>query len=254
MTAARPLSPNELAFVDQLLSQPKHDAGAAYLHVYKCSKATARTSGAKMLARSWVKAEIARRKKERNVEQNLSVTDLLQELRNVVTADPRELMEYRRGACRFCHGFGHRYQRTPNEYRIALEAYKANNIINAKAGLAPLDPLGASFDTQGGIGYNPTVKPHKGCPECFGNGEGYSYVKDSRTVSKAAARLYAGIKETTAGVEIKTRAVDKSVHLLMQNMGMLEPDPDKGKETPAQKAAAVRELLQQAGATVGRPK
>lgn len=251
----KPLNANELAFIDRLLCQEKQDATAAYEYVYGCSHESASVNGSRMIARPSVKAEIARRRKERNVELNLSVADLLQELRNVVTADPRELMEYRRGACRFCHGYMNLYQRKPSEYKADLDAYKAANAsAAAKAGGPALDPLGEHFDMQGGIGFNPNRKPVKTCPECFGEGAGYSYIKDSRTVSKAAARLYAGIKETTAGVEIRTRAVDKSVQLLMQNMGMLEPDPEKGKATAADKAAEVRALLQQAGATIGKPR
>lgn len=242
----KPLNANELAFIDRLLCQEKQDATAAYEYVYGCSHESASVNGSRMIARPSVKAEIARRRKERNVELNLSVADLLQELRNVVTADPRELMEYRRGACRFCHGWNHEYQRTPNEYRQAVETWR---LLHKED-----DPMGVNFPAQGGIGFNPHKKPVRACPECFGEGAGYTHIKDSRTVSKAAARLYAGIKETTAGVEIRTRAVDKSVQLLMQNMGMLEPDPEKGKATAADKAAEVRALLQQAGATIGKPR
>ena len=247
------LNENELAFIDRLLSREKHDAAAAYKHVYGCNANTAKVNGSRLLKKRHVAAEIARRKTERNAELNLSVADLLQELRNVVTADPRELMEYRRGACRYCYGHQHLYQRTPAEYKRARDQYTTDNEAAAKRGDKALDPLGLAFDMQGGIGFNPNKKAVRACPECFGEGAGYSYIKDSRTVSKAAARLYAGIKETANGVEIKTRAVDKSVQLLMQNMGMLEPDPDKGKSTPADKAAEVRALLQQAGATVGKP-
>lgn len=250
------LSPEERMFLDILLAQVKRDQAAAYAKAFGCSLKLAAVRATRLLKRKDIKDEIARMRKELMGHLHLNTNDLLKELRSVIVADPRELMEYRRGACRYCHGFDYRYMRTPAEYRADLAAYHAENLRAHKdpKRKTPLDPLGALFDPQGGVGFNPTLKPDKDCPECFGQGQGYSYIKDSRTVSKAAARLFMGVKETgTGGIEIKTRPTDKSVELLMRHLGMLDPDREDGKQTAEQKAAAVRALLEQAGATVGKP-
>lgn len=249
------LTPNELAFISELLLQKKHDATAAYLRVFGCARSTAKANGGKMYRKDNVQAEIKKRRAQAVKEAGLDHADILRELHAVVTADPRELMEYRRGACRFCHGFEHRYQFTPNEYRQAKEDYLLRNqqAHDKSAGRVALDPLGALFDVRGGVGFNPTEKPHKRCPECFGQGVGYSYVKDSRTVSAAAARLFVAVKETKDGVEIKTRSTDKSVELMMRHLGMLDAGNAGDKKTPAQLAAEIQALMQQAGATIGGP-
>ncbi len=252
--AATPLiSENESAFLDLLLSQEKRDAGAAYQAVYKCSDKSAPVQASKMLAKPKIRDELKRRRAALAQKLNLTAADILGELRDVIVADPRELMEYRIGACRFCYGHGHQYQRTPNEYRQAIEAYRESNAAAVAAGKGEPDPCGLHFDAKGGVGYNRTTKPHKACPECHGLGVGYSYLKDSRTVSKAAARLFVAVEDTANGTKIKTRSADKSVELLMRHLGMLDPDRDDGKVSPEEKANEIKALLKEAGATVGRP-
>lgn len=241
--AAPPLNPNQTLFVEYLLAEEKLDATAAYLKVYKCKPSAAMTGACKLMADPRVKALVEARKAERLEQLGMTSGEILKELRAVVTADPRELMEYRRGACRYCHGAGHLYQRTPAEYRRDLAEHMRK--------MGESDPLGLKFDVQGGVGYNRTVAAHPDCPECFGEGEGYSYPKDSRTLSPAAARLFAGVKQTKDGIEIKSRATDKSVELLMRHGGMLaDKDKDVGG-TADEKAAKVRDLLAALKSTTG---
>lgn len=236
----RPLNQNQELFVEHLLASETLDAKAAYLAVYKCKPNAAAVGGCKLLQDPRVKARLAARKAERMEQLGLTQGEILRELRAIATADPRDLIEYRRGACRYCYGAGFQFHRTPAEYRRDLAQYQA---AQATKPAGERDELGLKFDPQGGVGFNPTKAPNPDCPECFGQGEGYAYPKDSREVPAAAARLYAGVKETKDGLEIKTRSPDKALELMMRHAGMLaDRDKDPGG-TAEEKAAKVRALV-----------
>lgn len=244
----RPLNHNQTLFVEYLLADEHLRGGPAYEKAYGCTGKAASVGASKLLADPRIKRLVDERKAERMAEAGMTAGEVLKELRAVALADPRDLMEFHRGACRFCYGANHRFHRTPEEYRRDLADYKKND---AAKPVERQDPLSINFDAAGGVGFNPTRAPNKECPECFGRGEGYSYFKDSRTVSAAAARLYAGVKTTKDGLEIKTRSPDKALELMARHLGMLN-DKDAGVGgTPEDKAAKVRELVQALGATTG---
>ncbi len=249
----RPMSANMLKFIDALMLDPERNQRRAHVSAYGKKKGDSNASAASQLMKDpRVRAEIKLRQAEAVVEveraNGVTPAKILLELSEVIKADPRELMEYHRGACRYCHGAGFLYHRTPAEFRRDLELYKAHDLTR-KGG--PVDPLSLAFDVQGGVGFNPTVEPHPDCPECFGRGEGYTHIRDTRKLSSAAARLFVGVKQTDTGLEVKTRAVDKSIELFMRHAGML--DKDKDSDTAEQKAAAIRALCQALGGTTGGP-
>lgn len=240
----RPLTYKQTLFVEFLLADEHLNATAAYLRAYGCSPAAAGPGACNLMKDDRIKALVDARKAERMAEAGMTAGEVLKELRSVAMADPRDLMEFHRGACRHCYGVGFRFFRTPEEYRRDLADYKKNDTKQA-------DPLCLNFDSAGGVGFNPTKPPNPECPECFGRGVGYSHFKDSRTVSAAAARLYAGVKETKDGLEIKTRSPDKALELMARHLGMLT-DKDAGAGgTPEEKAAKVRDLVAALGATTG---
>lgn len=244
------LNPNQRSFVEHLLASEPRNQTHAYARAYGVEPRVAGANAARLMKDPRIKAAIAAADAERGERMKLTADELTKELARVVRADPRELMEVRRGCCRYCWGEGFKYQRTPAEWERDLEAYMREQRGNKKAGLES-DDLGLAFKPQGGLGYNRTREANEDCPECFGEGVSYTLVKDSRTVSDAAARLFVGIKETKDGLEIKTRAVDKSIELAMRNLGLLG-EGDKGKDgTPEEKAAKVRELLGALKATTG---
>lgn len=209
----KPLNHNQLRYVAEYLSVLPRDATAAYLRVYDCTKAAAAVSASHLMDDPRVVAEIERREKELAADLALTAEDVLRELFLVASADPRELTEHYVGACRYCYGDGHEYQRTPAEYKAAFAAYAAS-----VPGLA--DPLGISFPLLGGLGFNPKRDPCPTCPECHGDGAGYDVIKDTRTLSKSAARLYQGVKRTQHGLEIKIRSPDKCIELAGQYLGL----------------------------------
>jgi phage terminase small subunit len=232
----KPLNAQQRAFVDFLLADPKRNATEAYMRVYaSSSKDAAGASAARLLLNPLVRALIDQKDDEIANGSKLTRELLAEHLRQLVTADPRGLMEFYRGACRFCHGHLHRYQFTPAELERALDSYKANNaaaVIKRLPGAEP-DPMCLKFDYRGGVGFNPHNAPHPACPECFGHGEGYSYVKDTRSLTPEQARLYAGLKVTKEGLEIKTRSQDKMLELAMRANGMLTERAQEGDDGEA---------------------
>ena len=147
---------------------------------------------------------------ERSERVKLTADDVVRHVSEITEADPRELTEYYRGACRYCHGDGFLYQRTPSELRNDFTEFEK---AKHKAGAPQV------FDMQGGAGFNPKLDPHPDCPECFGDGQGYSFIKDTRRLSPSAARLFRGVKETRNGIEILTRDQDGAVKLLGEHLG-----------------------------------
>lgn len=201
----------EQRFVDEFFANP-HGTNAALKAGY--SPKSAHVQASKLLKLPKIQAALERRRVAAQKINALTVSDLLEELQLVVKADPRDLMEYYRGSCRYCHGVGHQYHRTPAEFARDLEEY-------LKTPEGGRDPAGLRFPVLGGVGFRKRAHPHPDCPECEGEGVGYSFVKDTRYLPRAAARLFAGIKETKDGLEIKTRKVDKLVELAMKQLGML---------------------------------
>jgi phage terminase small subunit len=134
---------------------------------------------------------------------------ILERLWKMATADPNELMQHRRIACRYCHGIDNQYQwRDMREYEAA--ALKARN---AKKEPPFMD---------GGFGFSDNARPVSDCPNCSGNGVGSVHIADTRDLTGAAALLYAGVKETPGGVEIKTYDQMKLLELVAKHLGMFK--------------------------------
>lgn len=221
-----PLNPKQLAFVAAYLGDAHRCQKRAYVMAYGVKETTAYSAAGRMMKLPHVAAEIARREADLAERAGITAEEVVGEITRIAKADPRDLFEYRRGACRYCHGAGHLYQRTPREVREALALYAATPEGRK-------DPAMLAFDTQGGVGFNPNRAPHPDCPECFGMGEGYEYVKDSRTVPAGAARLFAGLQRTKDGIKIMTRSQDKMLELAAKMHKLLGDKPlDENLDTP----------------------
>lgn len=220
MTTSLPLNHNRLRFVAEYLSAMPRNGTAAYGRVYTtASYDTCCTEAARLLKDPRIAAEIDKREKQMQAGLALTAADVLEELFLVASADPRELSEHHVGACRYCHGAGFLWHRTQGEYQRDYDAY----VVSRKADTSkPADPFGIEFPVLGGIGYNPYKDPHPNCPECFGNGVGFDVYKDTRNLSKAAARLFQGVKRTKEGIEIKIRSPEKAIELAGQHLGLFK--------------------------------
>ena len=144
---------------------------------------------------------------------NLEGDQVLRRWLLIATADPNELMETRRNCCRYCYGEGGRYQRTQREFDRDLRDHEEGALRHAKIVEADLtgdiEPW-PDFDPKGGVGFNPTLSPSPECMECFGEGVLEVHVKDSRELSPAGRALFAGIKQTKDGIEVKMHSQEKA--------------------------------------------
>jgi len=179
------------------------------------SERTAYSQGCRLLKDAEVRRLIEESSANLRERLQLTTEQIAEHLANVITADPNDLIEYRRECCRYCWGDDFRYQRTPQEMRDARrnweEGLLAKNI--------PPEQW-PEFDEQGGIGFNKLHAPNPECPECFGEGVDRPYPKDTRSLGPAAAALYAGVKVTKDGLEIKMHSKEKAVELYGKHLGM----------------------------------
>lgn len=126
-----------------------------------------------------------------------TITEALERCLMAATADPNEIVALKVGCCRYCHGDGHRYQWTLNEYTTAVEAVEKRNAAPGRKG-----PPEALPDVAGGFDFNAASPPHPQCPECHGEGVARPVVRDTEELSPGARLLYNGVKVTTAGIQI----------------------------------------------------
>jgi hypothetical protein len=209
------LNARQRAFVDEYIVD-MNATQAAIRAGY--SQKTAGSVGHEILNKPEIAAAIAERQKDRLKRVELDQDRIVQELWNVVTADANDLVEYRRTCCRYCWGEDFLYQRTVGEMERARIQHQ-KDILDARedANSPPIGP----FDEAGGIGYDIRRPPHPDCAECFGQGVGSVFVKDTRDLPPAARSMYAGVKQTKDGLEIKMHDKQGSMQLLMRHAGML---------------------------------
>jgi phage terminase small subunit len=131
---------------------------------------------------------------------------IVRELLAIATADPRKLTQTRRGCCRHCWGIDHKREWTEAEYSTALN----------EALMSMLLPP----EFEGGLGYRPTREPSPDCPMCAGEGLTRTWVVDVRDLDDNTAKLYAGVKQTKDGFEVKQNDRIKAIELLGRYLGM----------------------------------
>jgi phage terminase small subunit len=132
---------------------------------------------------------------------------------DIATADPNELIQYRRTNCRHCHGIEFEYQWLDRaEFQKALALAAA--VEGATYESMPTD--------DGGYGFNKKANPHPDCPKCAGEGREDVFASDTRHLLGAARLLYAGVKITKDGLEIKLKDQDKALENVARHLGMFK--------------------------------
>lgn len=179
------------------------------------SSDTAAQVGYENLRKPEIADSIAEAKAERSKRVEVTADQVLRELVDIATTDANELVEHRIGCCRFCWGLNFRYQRTRNELERAEASHAAANEKAVREGGET-----TLFDPEGGEGYHARRKPNPDCPECFGDGVGRPVFKDSARASAAARRLYAGVKVTKDGMEMKLHSKLDALDRLFKHLGM----------------------------------
>ncbi len=168
--------------------------------------------GRQLLAIPNVAQAIAQQQKA-SIERTLgSADEILAQMWQLATFDANQLSQYRRGACRYCWGFGHHYQ-----WRDAVEFDEALAKVEGKEGVKlPEDP--------GGYGYDHNREPNSNCPRCNGDGIGQPYFADTRKLPPDAALAYSGVKLGKNGVEITAISRERMYEAVMKRLGLADSE------------------------------
>lgn len=207
------LTPKQMLFIEELLADEQMNATAAYLRVFKCSQKSAEASASRLLSDARIKNGLIEARERLQQASGVTAVKVLQQWWQIATADPNELMQLRRGCCRHCHGEGFAFQwRNEDEFNRAVEKAQADADANESIPNLPTD--------EGGYGYDAGEPPNPDCPECDGDGRSKVHIADTRHLTGSARRLYAGIKQTQHGIEVKTRDQDAALQSIARHLGM----------------------------------
>lgn len=210
------LNPKQQRFVDEYLID-LNATQAAIRAGY--SQKTAGQQGERLLKHVEIQAALSERMKARQERTEITQDMVLQRWWQIATADANELISYRRVCCRHCFGEDHAYQWKDREEfeRATSEAIKAAEEATMETGVE----VKPRFPTdEGGYGFDPTIKPHPKCPKCNGEGHGEVFAQDTRELSPPAKALYAGVKITKEGLEIKMQDQGKALENVARHLGM----------------------------------
>jgi len=167
--------------------------------------------GRQLLTNPNVAQAIAQQQKASLVRTLGSADEVLDQMWQLATFDANELSQYRRGACRYCWGFGHQYQ-----WRDMVEYDERRLEAVEKKRREPLD--------DGGYGYDHTQEPNPECPRCNGDGIGQPYFPDTRKLPAAAALAYSGVKLGKSGVEITAISRERMFEAVMKRLGLADSE------------------------------
>lgn len=158
-----------------------------------------------------VRAAIDHVMSKRLKKLNFTADDVLQHAIEIVNANPNSVIQYQRVNCRHCWGKNHAYQWIDEE-----EFFEAEQEAEAKreAGRKGVRMPSA----RGGYGFLKNGDPNLDCPKCSGEGEGRTFVPDSRDVPLRDRRLLAGVKEGKNGIEVLTRNQDMWLKFLADRL------------------------------------
>jgi len=207
------------------------NAHYAYEHAYEASRmnpATSYVNGCKLLKNTKIapviEARLAALGETMDEETGFSVQAAWREFMALASANPDEVTGVRVGACRYCHGADHMYHWTPAEYAMAVREAEIREIKGGEAVMYP--------DPQGGLDFDRTAPPDPACPECRGEGQLRQVPVDTSKLSPGGRALFAGVKPTANGLEIKLRDRDKALENAAKIIGAFRETIDlnvKGK-------------------------
>ncbi|MCL8167264.1 terminase small subunit [Enterobacter kobei] len=175
------------------------------------SKKSAEQIGYQLLQKTSVAQAIAQQQKA-SITRTLGCADeVLAQMWQLATFDANQLSQYRRGACRYCWGFGHHYQ-----WRDAVEFEEKRLEATDRDKPEPVD--------VGGYGYDHNREPNPECPRCNGDGIGQPYFPDTRKLPAASRLAYSGVKVGKNGVEITAISRERMLEAVMKRLGLADSE------------------------------
>lgn len=215
-TAQKEKSADEL--VDIQLSAKVKRFIAEYLKDNNATAAAARAGysdpnyGRQLITNPNVAQAIAQQQKASIARTLGSADEVLEQMWQLATFDANQLSQYRRGACRYCWGFGHQYQ-----WRDAVEFEEEIAKVEGKEGARQPE------DT-GGYGYDHNREPNPECPRCNGDGIGQPYFPDTRKLPAVSRLAYSGVKVGKNGVEITAISRERMFEAVMKRLGLADSE------------------------------
>ena len=206
------------ALVDIKLSAKVKRFIAEYLKDNNATAAAARAGysdpnyGRQLIANPNVAQAIAQQQKASIARTLGSADEVLAQMWQLATFDANQLSQYRRGACRYCWGFGHHYQ-----WRDAVEFEEEIAKVEGKEGARQPE------DT-GGYGYDHNREPNPECPRCNGDGIGQPYFPDTRKLPAVSRLAYSGVKVGKNGVEITAISRERMYEAVMKRLGLADSE------------------------------
>ena len=191
---------------------------AEYLKDNNATAAAARAGysdpnyGRQLIANPNVAQSIAQQQKASIARTLGSADEVLAQMWQLATFDANQLSQYRRGACRYCWGFGHHYQ-----WRDAVEFEEEIAKVEGKEGARQPE------DT-GGYGYDHNREPNPECPRCNGDGIGQPYFPDTRKLPAVSRLAYTGVKVGKNGVEITAISRERMFEAVMKRLGLADSE------------------------------
>lgn len=190
---------------------------AEYLIDHNASAAAERAGysdpnyGRQLITNPNVAQAIAQQQKASIVRTLGSADEVLAQMWQLATFDANQLSQYRRGACRYCWGFGHHYQ-----WRDAVEFEEKR--------LEAVERDRREPDDSGGYGYDHTREPNPECPRCNGDGIGQPYFPDTRKLPAVSRLAYSGVKVGKNGVEITAISRERMFEAVMKRLGLADSE------------------------------
>lgn len=198
------------------------------LNAYTAAKAAGYSDTvARTRAYQWVKnpeikpmiyARIQEGMKDRSNRTGITADKVLERYWQMATADPNELTQVRHLNCRHCHGIDFKFQwRDEAEYESALAS-----VLAEEKAIQNDDPsYKAEYpNDEGGYGFVKVAETNPDCPKCFGEGNVDLYLADTRNLSPHGQALYAGVKQTKAGIEIIMHDQKAALDQVARHLGM----------------------------------
>ncbi|CAN7641481.1 terminase small subunit [Paraburkholderia terricola] len=216
---AHGLNPKQRRFADFYLISL--NATDAYKKAgYEAIGNSAEVNAARLLRHAQVQAYITERQAELQSKLEITQEMVLKRWWDIATADPNELVEYRRDNCRHCWGNAYAYQWIDNEEYM-------REVVRHMRDEEKAEETGKKFnreppDGAGGFGFIKNRAPNPSCPQCNGDGFGYVHIHDTRRATAAARLLYAGMKEGKEGIELKTHDQMKALDSVARHLGMFK--------------------------------